>query len=576
MYRHDRNEFHGQVFDDDDHDEQATLTSSLGSPVAGTYGSLSENGKIIRQRRRERFHSNVEDNDSHQEEESGVEEEEDDEEEEEDISSSDEEEEISYIDSSDDEEAMKRLRKQKHECSFLDPIFKPVMKLYVLVRDAVILITDTDAVWDSPAYAKRPRSGSIQSYSFTGEKHVTFRHKVVVLFWFIVFITFYAIERFSFKVLVDRMGPFRMVVAAELVLGVHGALGGGWALLRYLCKKKKSRKPGFMIPLADIGLMAVLDTVQLLLVVISSSHVAPTLTGIIVHVTIPFTTSIRALFHPMENKATNQDGQETQKLFGVSLIFLSSILAVSPAILTLIYPAYFSKKDIMANRAAWNTLLFFFSFIPGAISQVYKEKTLATYAQPVDPDFLNVLLSIFSFAFSFIVSPIFYPLQGFVNTPSTPESGSEIKVESWIHMYPTRGISDNFSDGLHCFLGTLSDETQLRGYPEEAHCDFGHVLVLLYVASTMIIGYSIGKICSAGAMKILHRGISTGIIVSVLLLFFYQVFVDDIDYGIFPTFYHCTCAGVLVIGSEIFHKVTLDTPSFETVYPVIEDLYDED
>ena len=568
------NEFQGQVFDDEDHDEQATLTSSLESPV-GTYGSLSENGKIIRQRRRERFHSNIDDSDSNQEVYSDVDEddedmssEEDDEEEEDD--------EISYVDSSDDEEAMKKLRKQKYECTFLDPISRPIIKLYGLVRDAVILITDTDAVWDSPAYAKRPRSGSIQHYTFTGEKHVTFRHKVVVLFWFIVFITFYALERFSFKVMVDRMGPFRMVVAAELVLGVHGALGGGWALLQYLCRKKKSKNRGFMIPLADIGLMAVLDTVQLLLVVISSSHVAPTLTAIIVHVTIPFTTAITSIFQPIENKTLHQDGQEAQKLFGVSLIFLSSILAVSPAILTLIYPSHFSKKDIMANRSAWNTLLFFFSFIPGAISQVYKEKTLATYAQPVDPHFLNVLLSLFSFAFSFIVSPVFYPLQGFVNTPSTPESGSDIKVQSWIHMYPTRGISDNFSDGFQCFLGTLNDETQIRGYPEEAHCDFGHVLVLLYVASTMIIGYSIGKICSAGAMKILHRGISMGIIVSVVLLFFYQVFVDDVDYGIFPTFYHCTCAGVLVIGSEIYHKVTLETPSFETVYPVIDDLYDED
>jgi hypothetical protein len=571
------NEFHGQIFDDEDHDEQATLTSSLESPV-GTYGSLSENGKIIRQRRRERFHSNIDDSASNQEGDSDVD---DEEEEEEDVSSEEdddeeEDDEISYLDSSDDEEAMKKLRTEKYECTFLDPISRPIIKLYNLVRDAVILITDTDAVWDSPAYAKRPRSGSIQHYTFAGEKHVTFRHKVVVLFWFIVFITFYALERFSFKVMVDRMGPFRMVVAAELVLGVHGALGGAWVLLQYLCRKKKSKKRGFMIPLADIGLMAVLDTVQLLLVVISSSHVAPTLTAIIVHVTIPFTTLITSIFQSIENKALRQDGQETQKLFGVSMIFLSSILAVSPAILTLIYPSHFSKKDIMANRSAWNTLLFFFSFIPGAISQVYKEKTLATYAQPVDPHFLNVLLSLFSFAFSFIVSPVFYPLQGFVNTPSTPESGSDIKVQSWIHMYPTRGISDNFSDGLRCFLGTLSDETQIRGYPEEAHCDFGHALVLLYVASTMIIGYSIGKICSAGAMKILHRGISMGIIVSVVLLFFYQVFVDDVDYGIFPTFYHCTCAGVLVIGSEIYHKVTLETPSFETVYPVIDDLYDED
>lgn len=551
--------------DIDENDEQVTLTSSLGSPT-GTYGSLSESNRIIRQRRRERFNSNA--NDLYES--SGG----DEDDEEDDVSFDDDD--LAYEDSLDDEEITLKSIITETECGFLTPILRPIVKFYVLVRDAIILITDTDAVWDSPAHEKRQRSGSIQSYNFSEEKYVTLRHKILVLFWFFVFITFYTLERVSFKVLVDRMGPFRMVVAAELVLAIHGLVGGVWALIRFFCKTKNPKKPVVMLPLADIGLMAILDAAQLLLVVISASHVAPTLTAIIVHVTIPMTAAITAFFNPNETNSNVQDGQNSQRLFGISLIFLATLLGIAPATLTLIYPAYFSKKDIMANRAAWNTLLFFFSFLPGSISQVYKEKTLATYAQPVDPDLLNILLSLFSFAFSFLVSPILYPLQGFVNTPSTPDNSSEIKIKSWINMYPTRGVSKNFADGLHCFIGNLDDEIQYSGYPEEAHCDFAHALVFLHVSSIAIIGLAIAKISGAGAIKILHRGISSGIIVSVFFLFFYQVFVDDIDYGIFPTVFHCTCAGILVIGSEIYHKVTLDTPSFETVYAVIEDLYDED
>ena len=56
---------------------------------------------------------------------------------------------------------------------------------------------------------------------------------------------------------------------------------------------------------------------------------------------------------------------------------------------------------------------------------------------------------------------------------------------------------------------------------------------------------------------------------------YYQVFVDDEDYGILPNFYQTACAVVLVIGSEVFHRVSLEKPSFETEYNQVMDLYDE-
>jgi len=360
-----------------------------------------------------------------------------------------------------------------------------------------------------------------------------------------------------------------------------------------------------MLPLPDIGLMAILDTVQLLLVVISGSHVAPILTAILVHATLPLTTFINHLTGPngllhgifgSPDKVTQpsneahdrnaiaadveiepQGPQSRQYIFGSTLIMLSSILALSPAVLTLGGLTFFSSKDVMmANRSAWNTLLFFASFIPGAISQAYKEHTLTAYAQPVDPDLLNCLLSLFSCILALLVSPIFYPLQGFVDTPSTPGDGTDLKVQSWIHQYPSRDVSRNFSDGLQCFAGTLSNEIQIRGYAEEAHCDFAYGFVLLHVFSIIGISYAVGKICNAGAFKIMHRGISAGIILSVVALFYYQVFVDNVEYGVVPNVFHITCAAVLVMGSEIYHRVTLETPSFETQYPIVAGSMDDD
>ena len=324
--------------------------------------------------------------------------------------------------------------------------------------------------------------------------------------------------------------------------------------------------------------MAILDSIQIMLAVVSGSRVAPILTSVLVHFTIPVSTFFNMVL--FQNQGDNENNythrHSPQLLFGSTLILISSILALSPAILTLIYPAFFSAKNVMANRTAWNTILFTMSCIPGAISQIYKEQTLASFAQPVDSNLLNMLLSLFSFAFTFIISPVVFTLQGLADTPSTPEDGSDLKVESWIHQYPSKEVSQNFSDSFQCLIGKLNNNVQIRSYPEEAHCDFAYGLVLLYVFSIIAINYAVDKICNAGAIKIMHRGISAGIILSVIMMVYYQIFVDDEDYGLFPNFYHMSCAVVLVMGSEVFHRVNLEKISFETEYPQVVDLYDRD
>jgi hypothetical protein len=617
--------------------ENETLISSL----ASTYGSLSSSTNMpsVRERthgkagRLPTVHSEngLCSSELHQ---NDVEEEDEDDEEEEidqdedistDENSDGDESEISYDDTSDEEEALQGKEKRRCgaalKCEFIEPLVSPTLKLYRLVRDAIILITNTDDVWDSPAYdnrQRRNRSGSVQSYSscstlqqrqdlarrmhdvpsLNGEPRVSLRHKFAVLFWFMVLALFYALERCSFKIMIDRMGPFRMVLGGEVVVALHAAITGTFMTLRWLCKK--SRRITGMLPLPDIGLMAILDTIQLLLVVISGSHVPPTLTAIIVHVTIPMTTYInhltgpRGLFYGVfsSTKASRQgsDGQQqervpeqneeksqsSQLLFGATLIMLSSILAITPAILTLTYPNLIKQTDVMADRSAWNTLLYFISYIPGAISQTYKERTLAAYAQPVDPDLLNTLLSFLSAIFAFLVSPMLYPLQGFADLPSTPDTKVDFQPKNWIQQYPSRDVSKNFREGLQCFLGTLSADVQIRGYPEHAHCDFAYGIVFLHVFSIITISYAVGKICNAGAFKIMHKGISAGIILSVVALFFYQVFVDDVEYGVFPSVFHITCAFILVMGSEVYHRVTLQTPSFETEYPPVREIYEDE
>jgi hypothetical protein len=89
------------------------------------------------------------------------------------------------------------------------------------------------------------------------------------------------------------------------------------------------------------------------------------------------------------------------------------------------------------------------------------------------------------------------------------------------------------------------------------------------------IHHAIDKICNAGAIKILHKGISAGIILSVISMAYYQIFVDDHKYGFIPNFYHVMCAIVLLVGSEIYHRLSVELTTFETSYPEVM-LYQEE
>ena len=423
------------------------------------------------------------------------------------VDSSSDEEESFFLDSAEQQNVLfrccgsrsksKKRSRSREVCSFCAPVTTPLVKVYRFMKEAVLLVNNVDDVWDSPvkrdseygaslSSSARPHSSlrrnevSSLTYTTNGPTRVSMRHKVVVFFWFVVLATAFAIERGSFKVMVDRMGPFRMVVGAEVVAAIHAIVMGLFIVFRYIFSGSVVDKSSSLLPLADIGVIAVLDTFQNLFAVISGSHVAPILTTILVHFTIPLTSMITSCVEPggpcgkhdedAISSAEVPARQSSQQLFGSSLITLSTLLGLGPALVTLIYPEALPSMSVMADRTAWNTILFVLSCIPGAISQMYKERALMTFAQPVDSNSLNGLLSLFSFAFTLAVCPLVYCLQGLADAPTQPDSVAGINYETWANLYPSKRISNNFSDGLKCFVGLLDDETQRNGYPGKFKC----------------------------------------------------------------------------------------------------------
>jgi hypothetical protein len=108
-------------------------------------------------------------------------------------------------------------------------------RIWQAIRIGARLVADVDDLWDNPEENERrsPRS------------------MFVVMFWFSLLAFAYAVERTTFKLLVDRTGPFRLF-SVEVVTMSHALLVGLGMLLSAMYRRNFEMMP-LGIPLVDIG-----------------------------------------------------------------------------------------------------------------------------------------------------------------------------------------------------------------------------------------------------------------------------------------------------------------------------------
>lgn len=401
----------------------------------------------------------------------------------------------------DDEQYMLNVLQQQrsssatlHEVTFME-------QAWGALKSCFVLVVNVENLWDSPTTSQG--------------REISRRNHCVVLFWFFMLAVSYTGERTTFKLLVDRTGPFRLF-AVEMATFTH-ALTVGFGMLASAVARNDFTMPPLGIPVVDVGLMALLDTVHMLLVFLTGYHVAPTLTVILVQFTLPLTALISQFVHPDgyfkrccgqarrsdSNEATvvpnyyehdsnvgqpfpGSGGLSIEHISGSIIISLAVLLALSPSIYTLIDKEFFIYADAIPIQTAYNSILFVSSCIPAAASQLYKEHIFLQYKQPVQPDYLNFVLSIFQFIFASIMSPLVYTLLGFA------------APDDWPKLYPSSGFSKNFGDGVRCFLGTIAEDQAENGYPDDATCDHSLLLVFMYSFSVISVGVAVDKIVNAG------------------------------------------------------------------------------
>ncbi|KAK1735347.1 hypothetical protein QTG54_013961 [Skeletonema marinoi] len=212
------------------------------------------------------------------------------------------------------------LQNQSSSYRWMKSFKKATRKLARKIRAVAVIIADVDNVWDSPENStttsnnssnrsRRANGGnntrSSMVYDVITGGTSTIRNRTAAIFWFVVLSISYASERSTFKIMVDRVGPFRLF-SAEIILGLH-VLFSSLAMVFWNIFWNKDKKEfgssygsgfGLGLPLADVGLMAILDTVYLLVGVISGAHVPPVLTVILVQAVIPLTACFTQCVHP--------------------------------------------------------------------------------------------------------------------------------------------------------------------------------------------------------------------------------------------------------------------------------------
>ena len=198
-----------------------------------------------------------------------------------DVDNHDENEDSYLLDhSSTQQRRRRRQRKKKKPEGF--SLKRTLKRLGSKIRSAVVAIADVDNVWDSPDAANHQRHGqnfggaysedpSSNSNNIANEKNnnasmilynvitggTSTRNRTAAIFWFIFLSTSYASERSTFKLLVDRVGPFRLF-SAELILGTHALFTAMGMLIGHFFFRKEKKEHegnsfGLGIPLADVG-----------------------------------------------------------------------------------------------------------------------------------------------------------------------------------------------------------------------------------------------------------------------------------------------------------------------------------
>ena len=418
-----------------------------------------------------------------------------------------------------------------------------------------------------------------------------------------------SIERVSFKMLVDRVVPFRYLVVVLVVI-FEAIMLGIIVQFQTNCGEGAGQNGTAYttpFPRRKLFVMAALDLCKDLMMTLPAAAVAPTLTVMLLQGQIPCnmllghlweriarrqrrggqpgrdspnsvasmsssnpspaatppppTSYSWAVDEPREfmmggnNNRRDQLGFLASHYLGAGLVALSLVVAFIPVAVEWMK----GSSDV-----GWSTLVYLLSCVPASASVLYKERALMAYRQPIDPYLLNLNVDIYQLLLLIPLAPIMYNLQsvGFFGAYDDDNSGSD-----------THGSDVDFSTslnaGLTCFFFSntipvdddLDDSTSREISPsmQRAYCGIALPLLSLYVASILVVNMAVDRVLQYGSGPLLYRAVTAATITAYVVLGFVAHGVPALTghgvlSGMSMAMLNLPSAVLLVLGNEVYHR----------------------
>jgi hypothetical protein len=206
-----------------------------------------------------------------------------------------------------------------------------------------------------------------------------------------------SMERVTFKMMIDRMLPYKFVLL-EIIFAIACLLFSTVTIIT-VCTTNHITAQMRQFPQVQIFNMAVLDTMQFLLLVYSGAGVSPTMTILLLHSSTIFIVLGSKFVFP---------NRKYGPLHNYGIMLMS--IAITLCMLKILWYDYMKNSaDFFASRSA---LIYIGAASLQGLSTLYKEQALTAWSRPINLYYLSAYLFFYQFFVTIAFSGLFYSFTG--------------------------------------------------------------------------------------------------------------------------------------------------------------------
>jgi hypothetical protein len=348
------------------------------------------------------------------------------------------------------------------------------------------------------------------------------------------------VERVAFKMLVDRVVPFRYLLLVLVVAFDAAALTV--VVLAKSCRGGNAPMPqGF--PRRKLLAMAALDLVKDTMMMLTGAFVAPTLTVLLLQGQLPVGMLLGVLYSGAKGRGLSL-GYRPMHYAGAGLISVALVAALLPVTVA-------EWLDVTSP----NTVTYFFACVPAAASVLYKEKALTLYRMPVDPYVLNLWVDLYQLALLAVAAPLVFRLQsmGYFGHSQFDDDAARGNY-----------APGPATDGLQCFFDAgavdpgpdpLLTGADVWPSPKLAYCQLALPLLATYVGASLLVNFTVDRVLRYGSGPLLYRAVTAASVSAWFVLGLLAHGAPTVKgTGLSIAVFEIPSVLLLAVGNELYHR----------------------